>query len=156
MKFEKFDWMARGNRPALLLAMELLMQSGRGFVQNTEKAEIIGQLKNTAGKLIAETMLAEIADIAKELAELRTCKLLEYVKRSGLEFERPDSQEPGVCPICGGKIEYEDGMQFEDSGHWTWKCPDCGAAGKEEYKKVFTKHFEVIDSNGKPFPAPVP
>lgn len=98
MKFEKFDWLARGNRPALLLAMELLMQSGRGFVQNTEKAEIIGQLKNTAGKLIAETMLAEIADIAKELAELRTCKLLEYVKRSGLEFERLAHRSPASAP----------------------------------------------------------
>lgn len=156
MKFERFDWLARGNRAALLLAMELLMQSGRGFVQNTERAEIIRQLKNTAGPLIAENMLAEIADIAKELAELRTCKLLEYVKRSGLEFERPGSQEPGVCPICGGEIEYEDGMQFEDSGHWTWKCPDCKACGKEEYKKVFTRHFEVTDGNGKPFFAPAP
>lgn len=156
MEFEKFDWLARGNRPVLLLAIELLMQSGRGFVQNMEKVEIIGQLKNTAGTLIAENMLAEIADIAKELAELRTCKLLEYVKRSGLEFERPGSQEPGVCPICGGEIEYKEGMQFEDSGHWTWKCSDCKASGKEEYKKVFTRHFEVIDGNGKPFFAPAP
>ena len=51
MKFEKFDWLARGNRPTLLLAIELLLQSGRGFVQNTGKAEIIEHLKKAASVL---------------------------------------------------------------------------------------------------------
>lgn len=156
MKFEEFDMLARGSRPWLLLAMEMLMENGRKFIQNTNQAELASQLRSDAGNFIVGDTLAEIVDTAKKLAHLRTCKLLEYVKCSGLEFERPGSQEPGVCPICGGEIEYEEGMQFEDSGHWTWKCPDCKACGKEEYKKVFTRHFEVIDGNGKPFFAPAP
>lgn len=151
MKFETFDQLTRGDRAALLLAMEVLMQSGRGFVQNTEKAEIIAQLKSTAGNLIAENMLAEIADTAKELAELRTCELLEYVKRSGLEFERPDAPEPGVCPVCGAEVEYIGTALYENEDISSWRCPDCGAVGKEVYKKEFQQHLDVIDGNGRLF-----
>lgn len=151
MKFETFDQLARGNRSTLLLAMEVLMQSGREFVQRTERAELVSALKESTGKLIAETMLAEVADVSKELSGLRTCKLLEYVKRSGLEFERPDAPEPGVCPICGAEVEYRDTMLFEDEYLTNWKCPDCGAAGKEVYKKEFRRHLDVIDGDGKPF-----
>lgn len=155
MKFEEFDMFARESRPWLLLAMDLLLGNGRKFIQNTDQAELASQLKSDAGNLIVGNMLTEIVDIAKKLSQLRTCKLLEYVKRSGLEFERPGMPKPGVCPVCGGDIEYKEGMQFEDSGHWTWTCPDCHASGKEEYKKVFSMHSEVLDGDGKPFPVPV-
>lgn len=151
MKFETFNQLARGNRSTLLLAMEVLMQSGREFILRMEKAELVSTLKENAGKLIAETMLAEVVEVSKELSRLRTCELLDYVKRSDLEFERPDAPEPGVCPICGTEVEYQDTALFEDEDLTNWKCPDCGAVGKEVYKKEFQRHMDVLDGDGKPF-----
>lgn len=154
MKFEEFNQLAIGNRSTLLLAMELLMQNGREFIQDTEKAEIVAQLKSSAGKLIAENVLAEVTDIAKELALLRTCEVLEYVKRSGLEFELPNAQKPGICPVCGGELEYIQSVVLEDGQFAVWSCPECGSYGKEGYNRVFDKHYDVINGDGKPFNIP--
>ncbi len=154
MKFEEFDMLARGSRPWLLLAMDLLMENGRKSIQSTDQTELASQLRSDAGNFIVGNMLAEIVDTAKKLAQLRTCKLLEYVKRSGLEFERPGAPEPGVCPVCGADIEYNDTMLFEDEDYTMWRCPDCGAAGKAVYKKEFHRYSDVIDGDGKPFIIP--
>jgi len=150
MKFDRFNQLAIGNRMVLLMAIDLLMQNGREFIQNTEKEELISGMKRVAGNLVAANVLTEVVVIAKDLARLRTCELLEYVKCSALTFTRPDQQEPGICPVCGSTIEHEVDSAADEGGFYRWSCPECGARGKAGYEKVFDRHFDVTDRDGKP------
>lgn len=154
MKFEEFDRLARGNRSSLLMAVELLLENGRKFIQAIEKAEFAAAMKTDVGNFITDDVLAEIADITQKLARLRTCKLLEYVKRSGLEFEKPNAQKPGICPVCGSQVEYIQRVVLDDGQFAMWHCPECSAFGKEGYNRVFDKHYDVFDGDGEPFPVP--
>lgn len=151
MTFEEFNNLTY-NRVPLLMAVELLLQNGRPFVENTDRAEIIAAMKKDTKNFMADVMLDEIVKTAKELAPLRACKLMEYVKRSDLNFEVPGEQEAGICPICGGELEYGDDEPIDDGGVIEWTCPSCGATGKEGYSKVFDKHYNVTDGEGNPFP----
>lgn len=151
MKFDRFNQLAIGNRMVLLMAIDLLMQNGREFIQNTEKTELESGMKRTAGNLVAAAVLTEVVEIAKELAPLRTCEVLEYVKCSALEFPRPGQQEVEVCPVCGGELEFESDYSVDNEGYFTWACSECGAHGKAGYDKVFDHHFDVTDGEGKPF-----
>ena len=49
-----------------------LMQAGQTYIRGTEIAEIISELKKGGGNLFTEQMLERIAQIAKDLAQLRT------------------------------------------------------------------------------------
>ena len=135
MKFDEFNKLVHKNRMILLIAIDLLMQNGRRFVQDTETSELISAMKNTAKNLFAEYMLKETVEIAKELAPLRTC-----------------DPESGICPICGDSLEYGADKSTGDGGVITWTCSNCGAAGEEHYKKIFDKHSNVFDGEGCPFP----
>lgn len=151
MKFDQFNQLAIGNRMVLLMATDLLIQNGREFIQNTEKAELVSGMKRVAGNLVAADVLTKVVDIAQELAQLRTCELLEYVKCSALTFTRPDQQEPEICPVCDGVVEIGEDYSVDGDGYYLWTCPDCGTTGKGGYKKEFTHHFDVTDRDGKPF-----
>lgn len=152
MKFDEFNKLVHNNRMILLIAIDLLMQNGRRFVLDTETSELISAMKNTAKNLFAEYMLKETVDIAKELAPLRTCEVLDYVKRSDLQFKKPGAPESGICPICGDSLEYGADKSTDDGGVITWICSNCGATGEEHYKKIFDKHSNVFDGEGCPFP----
>ena len=154
MKFDQFNQLAIGNRMVLLMAIDLLMQNGREFVQNTEKAELVSGMKRVAGNLIAENVLTEVVDIAMELTQLRTCELLKYIKCSALAFTRPGQQEPGICPVCGSTIEPVDDVPTDGGGFYQWVCSECGAYGKAGYEKVFDRHFDVTGGDGKLFRSP--
>ncbi len=153
MKFEEFNKLACDNRMALLMAIDLLMQNGRTFVQETATAEIISAMKVSTSNFIADVILDEIVSTAKKLSPLKTCDVLDYVKRSELEFKKSGAQEAGICPICGGTLEYGEDEPIDDGGVIDWTCSDCGATGQEGYDKVFDKHYNVYDSEGNPFPA---
>lgn len=152
MRFDDFNKLVYSNRIVLLVAIDLLMENGRVFVKDTALADLVSALKS-CGNLFAESVLTEIAETAKALSQLRTCKLLEYVKRSNLDFKKPSAQESGVCPICGGRLEYGEDEPIDDGGVIDWTCSDCGATGQEGYDKVFDKHYNVYDSEGNPFSA---
>lgn len=64
------------------------------------------------------------------------------------------AEEAGVCPICGGELDYEDDIHTDDGGFYPWKCINCKATGKEGYDKVFDQHYDVEDKDGTPFHAP--
>lgn len=77
--------------------------------------------------------------------------------------EHPLGHEKGVCPRCGGALAYSgDNITDDDGGVFPWRCPFCGATGKEGYTAVFDRHYSVRDENGaalipggQPSPAPV-
>ena len=57
--------------------------------------------------------------------------------------------EEGVCPICGGDIEYGDFEMHDEGATYDWECPKCGATGKEGYDLTFDgNHYNVCDANG--------
>ena len=55
----------------------------------------------------------------------------------------------GICPLCGGELEYIGPREFDDSGSTVpWHCAKCGACGNEGYTDVFASHYRVQDADG--------
>lgn len=66
------------------------------------------------------------------------------------QFCNGNTDVEGVCPICGGKIEYTGTHTIDDDGGmFDWNCPDCGASGREGYNRAFDRHYWVADKDGK-------
>jgi hypothetical protein len=63
-----------------------------------------------------------------------------------------DAQE-GICPICGGSIEYGERESVDEGAVYFWTCMKCRATGRAGYNEVFDgNHYDVRDGNGNPFP----
>lgn len=154
MTLEDFNRLANGDRVTLVLALELLLQNGRNTIQREEPLKLVAACKERIGGFFVEGALQEIVDVCQQLAALDTNILVDYIRRGSLDMKAPDAEEAGVCPICGGELDYEDDIHTDDGGFFLWKCPACGATGKEGYDKVFDQHYDVTDGDGKPFPAP--
>ncbi len=72
-----------------------------------------------------------------------------------MEFSIDDSanDEAGVCPLCGGSVEYGERESMDEGGVYFWTCPSCGATGREGYNEIFDgHHYNVRDKNGDPVP----
>lgn len=154
MKLDQFNQMALGDPLTLLAAMELLLQNGRGMIQSRQAPGLVSDCRKSLGALFTESKLREIVNVCQKLSGLETKELVDYIHRGSLEIKDPGADEAGVCPICGGELEYENDVRTDDGGFFEWKCPGCGATGKEGYNKVFDQHYDVRDGDGKPFPAP--
>ena len=98
--------------------------------------------------------LREMVEACQKLAELETGALLDYIQHGNLHIAAPGAEEEGICPICGGELEYGNDVRLDDGGCREWTCPECGATGKELYDKVFDQHYDVKDGDGDPFSAP--
>lgn len=73
-------------------------------------------------------------------------------EHSAQEQDEPHDEE-GVCPMCGAEIKYDGPHEIDDDGGTVpWKCPNCGATGKEGYNRVFDQHYNVCDAEGNPAP----
>lgn len=154
MDFERFDKLARTDRVALLTTLELLWQNGRSVIQAQDVSTLTANCVFGLGKFYTAEKLSEIVLICKELAGLETYALVDYIHRGSLEVKDPGADEEGICPICGGELEYGSDVSLDEGGYREWRCLGCNAAGKEMYDKVFDEHYDVIDSSGKPYPAP--
>ena len=69
--------------------------------------------------------------------------------------ERKDdnTDTEGICPVCGGVIIYNGGMDRDDSGGtYPWECVYCGSTGKEGFDFHFDRHYDVRDAQGNPIP----
>lgn len=60
----------------------------------------------------------------------------------------------GICPICGGKIEYSgESILTCGGGMRPWKCSECEATGEEGFHEVFDgHHYNVRQSDGQAVP----
>lgn len=154
MTLEDFNRLANGDRVTLVVALELLLQNGRNTIRREEPLKLVDACKGRIGGFFAEGALQEIVDVCRQLAALDTNILVDYIRRGHLDMKAPGEEEAGVCPVCGGELEYVDTIRSDNGGFAVWTCPDCGATGKEGYDKVFDQHYDVKDGDGKPFPAP--
>ena len=154
MDFERFDKLARTDRMALLTALELLWQNGRTVIQSQNVPALTANCVSSLGKFYTAEKLSDIIAICKELAGLGAKDLVNYIHRSSLEIKDPDADEEGICPICGGELEYGNDISLDEGGVSEWTCPSCGATGKEGYNKVFDQHYDVQNGDGNPFPGP--
>lgn len=56
----------------------------------------------------------------------------------------------GICPLCGGEIEYTGSYDYDDDGATLpFECPHCGANGRAGYNFVFDGYYCVHDKDGK-------
>lgn len=153
MDFERFDELARTDSEALLTALELLWQNGRAMICSQDAHRLTGSCAASLCRLYTAKKLHEIVTVCKELADLETNTLADYIHRGSLMIANPDADEKGICPICGGSLEYGGDIPLDDKGVYEWTCPSCGATGKEGYNKVFDRHYSVHDGGGRPYPA---
>ncbi len=154
MTLEDFNRLANGDRMTLVVAMELLLQNGRSTIQREEPLKLVAACKECIGGFFEEGALQETVDISQQLAALDTNILVDYIRHGSLDMKAPGAEEAGICPICGGELEYVDNIRSDNGGLAVWTCPNCGATGKEGYDEVFDQHYDVKDGDGNPFPAP--
>ena len=154
MNIEQFDKLAHADRVTLLSALTLLWQIGREAIQAKDISALTADCMSSLGTLYTKKKIQEIAAICKELACLEPAELIRCLRCEGMEMQDPDADEEGLCPICGGELEYEGDEPLDDGGVYEWTCPSCGATGKEGYNKVFDRHYDVHDGDGNPYPAP--
>lgn len=155
MNAERFDKLARGDRVTLLAALELLWQNGRMMLQTEDKSALMAGCIASIGGFYTKEKLHKVVTTAKELASLETAELIRCLRCSSMEMKDPDAGEEGICPICGGELEYGSDKPLDDGGVYDWTCFDCGATGKEGYSKVFDQHYDVRDGDGNPYPIPL-
>lgn len=151
MNYEQFDKLARTDRVALLTALELLWRNGRLIIRAEDVSVLTAECASSLGGFYTEEKLREIVTVCKELAVLDTNTLVDYIHRGSLETKDPTADEKGICPICGGELEYGGDESLDDGGIYDWTCPSCGATGKEGYDKVFDRHYNVRDKDGNPY-----
>lgn len=154
MDFERFDKLARTDRVTLLTALELLWQNGRVMIQTEDVSALMAACVAGIGGFYTTEKLREVVTACKELASLETAELIRCLRCNSMKMKAPGADEEGICPICGGKLEYGDDEPLDDGGVYEWTCLHCGATGKEGYDKVFDKHYDVYDKDGNPYPAP--
>ena len=57
--------------------------------------------------------------------------------------------EEGICPLCGGELEYGLRDDTDEGGIQEWTCSECGATGNEGFDRVFDgNHYNVQDIDG--------
>ena len=75
------------------------------------------------------------------------------VVKEHLDLGETEGDREGICPVCGGELEFEDNVQMDDGGVYPWTCPSCGSTGKQGYNEVFDgHHYDVRDACGDPIP----
>ena len=152
MDFERFDKLARTDRVTLLTALELLWQNGRMMIQTEDVSALMADCVAGIGGFYTTEKLREVVTACKELASLETAELIRCLRCNSMKMKAPGADEEGICPICGGELEYGDDEPLDDGGVYEWTCLHCGATGKEGYDKVFDRHYDVQDGNGNPYP----
>lgn len=57
--------------------------------------------------------------------------------------------QEGICPLCGGSLEYGARDDIDSGGTFAWECENCGATGEEGFDRVFDgRHYNVQDADG--------
>ena len=86
------------------------------------------------------------------MAEMEPDELIPYLTQCGIRAGASSSDEPGICPVCGGRIKYDHQGSSEWNFILTWHCLDCQATGEENHHLVFDAHYNLHEKNGDPIP----
>lgn len=144
MEYEQFKKLAMGDRAILFAALSLLMQNGSAAIQAETETALVDVCTSALGAFIVKEKICEIVSVCKALAGLELNVLLAYIRHTDMGVQLPDADEEGICPVCGGELEYGNDNPTDNGGLIDWTCPDCGATGKEGYDKVFDRHYCVV------------
>ncbi len=108
------------------------------------------------GDFITVDIKAEVVEVAERLAETPWTVIMAYIQRDMDPVKAPDVpelDEAGVCPVCGGELEYGDREDMDEGGFYPWTCTGCGATGREGFDTCFDgHHYRVRDVAGDPIP----
>lgn len=55
----------------------------------------------------------------------------------------------GVCPVCGGNLEFGCSELVDCGNVYSWECPDCGCTGHQWEQSMFPCHCDVTTKDGK-------
>lgn len=144
MEYKQFKKLAFGDRAILFAALNLLMQNGNIAIQSEPEDALVDVCMSALGGLITKEKICEIVSVCKALAGLELNVLLAYIRHTDMGVQLPNSDKDGICPICGGELEYGRDIPTDAGGLIDWMCPNCRATGKEGYDKVFDRHYCVV------------
>jgi len=147
MNYNDFEKLYRNDPLVFHLAMELFMENGRDLIETLSDQELGAEAARQASSFFSDGKIDETVKAVKDFAALRTIDLLAYAGRCGIKLEESSTDEPGICPLCGGRLEFQE----TEPRHYyilNWRCAGCGATGKEGYRKVFDCHYNVRDGEG--------
>lgn len=140
----------------VVMALNILHQNGAEAIKEANAVCI-------PGNIFSEEYKTRCFEIAKMMANTEMSVLGAFVQRVVAPFTdvkgdkiphlHPYGDEDGICPICGGTIEYLGDRETDDFGTVvSWECPSCGASGKSGYDDSFNCHYNVTDKEGKTLP----
>lgn len=147
MEYKDFEKLYRGDPVIFHLALDILMGSGRNAIESFSDQTLRAKAARQLSGLFSDEKINAAVKAVRDLAGLKNMDLLAYTSRCGIKLEDDPVNEPGVCPLCGGTLEYLLPMRNVDLIR-NWHCTNCGAKGKEAYRKVFDSHYNLLDSDG--------
>lgn len=133
------------------MALGILMKCGFTFLANPSNPIEI------TGNFVSESMKADIIACARDLAHTDPTVIIALIQRDmtlidgdGVLIPKLNNgHEDGICPFCGGEIEYNGDQEITDDSDTsvTWKCPDCGASGTACYHGVFVGYEDLTEGS---------
>ncbi|MCI8399280.1 MAG: hypothetical protein HFF90_07755 [Oscillibacter sp.] len=144
MDYQEFKKLYCEDPVVFHLGMELFDAKGKDSIFSSTDQMLYAAVREKLSALLSENRLMDVVKAAKDFARLSAVERLAYAARCGVILEDGPVDEPGIRPLCGGGLEYlvEDGtgLFIRD-----WRCKECGAIGKEGWRKVFDCHYNVWD-----------
>ena len=152
MDFKEFNRLYRKDTISFLIALNLYLGYGSTVLRAGSREDLSGAAALEISSLFAEEKRDHIIETARKLAEMEPNDLIPYLSQCGIRAGAGSSDEPGVCPVCGGRIKYDHEGSSEWSFILTWYCLDCQATGEENHHLVFDAHYNLHEKNGDPIP----
>lgn len=149
MKYEDFERMYLDDMMTFYLGLELFGEYGRDRIMQSTDAELNIAAEDKLNSLHRRERIKGIVDAAKRFSEMKSTELLAYASRCGIQLEDKPLDEPEICPLCGGALNYGEYEITDELRTQDWTCEECGATGKEAYRMIFDCHFHVRDPKGK-------
>lgn len=147
MEYKDFEKLYRDDPIVFHLGLELFLQNGRNMLANSTDQELRKTIAHKLSGFMTSEKIQDAVKAAKEFSGLDNMVLLSYAARCGIKLEDDPVDKPGVCPLCGGSLDYvEDNVKT--ALLLNWRCQICGATGKEGYRRVFDSHYCVWDRKG--------
>lgn len=155
MKYQELENICRMEPATFKAAFVLLVGFGAGRISNVCIEDIHGDELPQEEKQSALCLAKKLAEVSSDTVFAAIQRGMPCVAGDGEEipFATHFNDQDGICPCCGGEIEYEGDNDVDDDGTTvSWTCPECGASGKSGYTGVFDGHYDVEDADGNEIP----